>query len=108
MKIITLIHHDGSERIACNGPVSDDFDVEAWFNAPQMLLLGVKHVRVDHYAERNEGLRNHILDIVTMAENELQGLRTGKSKGSRMRDCIGQWESTVRALRSYLDATKED
>lgn len=53
-----------------------------------------------------QGLRAHVLDIVHMARNELEGLRTGKSRGLRMRDCIGQWESTVRALQSFLDATK--
>jgi hypothetical protein len=59
-------------------------------------------------AIKDQGLRAHVLDIVTMAQDELQGIRTGKCAGLRMRDCVGQWESTVKALRSYLEATEED
>lgn len=54
-----------------------------------------------------KGLRVHIQDIVTMARNECYAIRTGQARGPRMRDCIGQWESTIRALQSFLDATKE-
>ena len=57
--------------------------------------------------EKLDGLRVHIQDIVTMARNECRAIRTGQARGPRMRDCIGQWESTVRALQSFLDATKE-
>ena len=45
-----------------------------------------------------------LTDFAVMAENEIQGIRTGKSKGPRMRDCVGQWEATVKEAKQILSA----
>jgi hypothetical protein len=44
-----------------------------------------------------------LLDFVTLAEAEIEGIQTGKSRGLRMRDCLGQWKATVKEARKLLE-----
>lgn len=52
--------------------------------------------------------RNVLLDFVLMVENEIRYVRTGRSSGPVMRDCIGQWEATMREARKVLAFTREN
>lgn len=44
-----------------------------------------------------------LLDFIAMSENEIKRIKTGKAPGPAMRDCIGQWESTIRDAKRLLD-----
>jgi len=45
-----------------------------------------------------------LLDFVTLVEDEIIGVKTGKSpSGVRMRDVLGQWESTIREAKELLN-----
>ena len=43
-----------------------------------------------------------ILDFITLAESEIEGIQTGKTRGLRVRDCLGQWIATVREAKKLL------
>lgn len=43
-----------------------------------------------------------LTDLVVMAENEIQRIKTGYAPGPSMRDTVGQWEATVREARKIL------
>lgn len=47
-----------------------------------------------------------ILGFVSLAKNEIQRIKTGKAPGPSMRDCLGQWEATVREAELLLEANK--
>lgn len=48
-------------------------------------------------------LRECLRDFEVMVSNEVEGMRTGKYHGPRMRDCLGQWESLARDARNLLN-----
>lgn len=43
-----------------------------------------------------------VTDFVLMSENEIQRIKTGKAPAPAMRDCIDQWEATIREARQVL------
>ena len=49
-------------------------------------------------------IQDVLLDLTVMVENELHRIKYGRGPGLAMRDCIGQWESTIREARVVLRA----
>jgi hypothetical protein len=48
-----------------------------------------------------------LIDFVAMAENEIQRIKTGYAPGLSMRDCLGQWEATVREAKAAIAAEEK-
>ena len=48
-------------------------------------------------------LRACLRDFEWMVESECEYVRTGRHRGQRMRDCVGQWESLARDARNLLN-----
>ncbi len=46
-----------------------------------------------------------LTDFTALAENEVQRIRTGFAPGPSMRDCLGQWQATIREAKDYLAET---
>jgi hypothetical protein len=47
-----------------------------------------------------------LLDFVFMAENEVKRIKTGYAPGPSMRDCLGQWEATIREAKELLEESR--
>lgn len=56
----------------------------------------------------NDKTRDVLVDFITMAENEIHRIKTGYAPGPAMRDCIGQWQATVREARELLKEKPEE
>lgn len=50
--------------------------------------------------------REVLIDFVALAKNMLLELRTGRQKGPSFRDCLGQWEATVREAEELVGEVK--
>ncbi len=47
-------------------------------------------------------MQDTLTDFISLAENEIQAIETGKAPGPRMRDIIGQWKATVREAKQAI------
>ena len=57
-------------------------------------------------ASKIEPLIAALIDFVVMARNECQRIRKGHAPGPSMRDCVGQWEATIREAQNALEEYK--
>ena len=48
-------------------------------------------------------LRDCLRDFAAMVENEVEGMQTGKYRGPKMRDCLGQSIALARDARNILN-----
>lgn len=52
-------------------------------------------------------MQDALIDFISLAENEIQAIETGKAPGPRMRDIVGQWKATVREAKQAIAEAKQ-
>ncbi len=51
-------------------------------------------------------MQDALTDFISLAENEIKAIETGKAPGPRMRDIVGQWKATIREAKQAIAEAK--